>query len=89
MKPKIYELPRYPINEKYGEIKRFTSLTKTLPFKYKSISPNEKFLLPEKNPPAVKIEFFENIKNLRSVGCYSNEGNKWRQSNINLKVLQL
>ena len=60
----LYELPRYPINEKYGEIKRFTSLTKTLPFKYKSISPNEKFLLPEKNPPAVKIEFFENIKNL-------------------------
>ena len=33
----FYELPRYPINEKYGEIKRFKSLTKTLPFKYKKI----------------------------------------------------
>ena len=30
----------YPINEKYGEIKRFNSLTKTLPFKYK-IYPEE------------------------------------------------
>ena len=37
----FYELPRYPINEKYGEIKRFNSLMKTLPFKYKNIFPEE------------------------------------------------
>ena len=34
----FYEFPRYPINEKYGEIKRFKSITRTLPFKYKKIS---------------------------------------------------
>ncbi len=78
----LYELPRYPINEKYGEINRFKSITKTLPFKYKEIYPEEKYLLQDKNPPNVKIIFYENIKNLESVGCYSNEGNKWRQSNI-------
>ena len=78
----FYELPRYPINEKYGEIKRFKSLTKTLPFKYKKIFPEEKYLLLDKNPPKVKIEFYKNIKNLKSVNCYSNEGNKWRQSDI-------
>ena len=78
----FYEFPRFPINEKYGEIKRFNSITKTLPFKYKNISPNEKYLLQNENPPTVKIEFYDNIKNLRSLGCYSNEGNKWRQSDI-------
>ena len=78
----FYELPRYPINEKYGEIKRFKSLVKTLPFKYKKIYPEEKYLLQAKNPPKVKIEFFNDIKNLKSVGCYSNEGDRWRQSNI-------
>ncbi len=78
----FYELPRYPINEKYGEIKRFKSLAKTLPFKYKKIYPEEKYLSQNKNPPNVKIEFFSNIKNLKSVKCYSNEGNKWRQSDI-------
>ena len=81
----LYELPRYPINEKYGEIKRFNSLTKTLPFKYKKIFPEEKYLLQNKNPPNVEIEFYENIKNLKSVSCYSNEGNKWRQSDIKFK----
>jgi poly-beta-1,6-N-acetyl-D-glucosamine N-deacetylase len=81
----FYELPRYPINEKYGEIKRFKSLTKTLPFKFKKIYPEEKYLLQSKNPPNVKIEFYKNIKNLKSVGCYSNEGNKWRQSDISFE----
>ena len=76
----LYELPRFPINEKYGEIKRFNSLTKTLPFKYKKILPDEKYLLKNKNPPQVKINFYDNIKNLRSLSCYSNEGNRWRQS---------
>jgi len=78
----FYEFPRYPINEKYGEIKRFKSITKTLPFKYKKIYPEDKYLLQNRNPPKVKIEFYENIKNLKSLGCYSNEGNKWRQSDI-------
>ena len=78
----FYELPRFPINEKYGELKRFTSLTKTLPFTYKKILPEEKYLLANKNPPEVKIEFTENIKNLKSINCYSNEANKWRQSKI-------
>ena len=81
----FYELPRYPINEKYGEIKRFKSLTKTLPFKYKKIFPEEKYLLQSKNPPNVEIEFYENIRNLQFVNCYSNEGNKWRKSNIKFK----
>jgi len=78
----FYELPRFPINEKYGELKRFTSLTKTLPFKYKNIFPEEKYLLIDKNPPQVKIEFYENIKNLKSISCYSNEGDKWRESSV-------
>ena len=77
-----YELPRFPINEKYGELKRFSSLTKTLPFKYKKIIPEEKYLFKNNNPPDVKIEFYENIKNLKLINCYSNEGGEWRESKI-------
>ena len=78
----FYELPRYPINEKYGEIKRFKSIIKTLPFKYKQITPDEKYLSQSNNPPKVKILFYENIKNLKSLNCYSNDGNEGRKSNI-------
>ena len=34
----IYELPRFPINEKYGDLKRFTFLIDLLPLQYKSLS---------------------------------------------------
>jgi len=78
----LYELPRFPINEKYGEIERFKSLIKTLPFQFKEIIPAEKYLSQNKNPPLVKIKFYENINNLKSLSCYSNEGNKWRKSDI-------
>ncbi len=78
----LWELPRFPINEKYGEIKRFKTLIKTLPLKYKNISPEDRYLLQSKNPPNVKIKFFENIKNLDKITCFSNEGNQWRNSDI-------
>ena len=58
---KDVELPRFPINEKYGEVERFKTLIKTLPFKYKNIFPEERYLLQSKNPPKVKIEFLDNI----------------------------
>ena len=81
----LWELPRFPINEKYGELSRFKTLIKTLPFKYKNISPEDKYLLQSENPPKVMIEFYENIKNLKRINCFSNEGDKWRNSKISFK----
>ena len=77
----LWELPRFPINEKYGEIKRFNTLMKTLPLKYKNITPKDKYLVQSNNPPEVQIEFYNNIKNLNLISCFSNEGDKWRNSN--------
>ena len=54
---------------------------RTLPLKYDSIEPKDRYLLQSKNPPEVKIVFKENVKNLEQINCFSNEGNKWRNSN--------
>ena len=78
-----YELPRFPINEKYGEEKRFKTLLNTIPFPYLKILPEEKYLKPKNNPPNVKIFFHENGPNLKNINCFSNEEDKWRNSNIN------
>jgi len=78
----LWELPRFPINEKYGELNRFKTLMKTLPFKYKKIVPEDKYLLKTNNPPNVKIFFNENINSLEQITCFSNEGNKWRNSKV-------
>ncbi len=79
-----FELPRYPINEKYGEVKRFKSLLKTLPFPYENIFPIEKYLTDKNNPPEVKIIFFKDGPNIKNISCYSNEGNEWGKSKLEI-----
>jgi len=78
-----HELPRFPINEKYGELKRFKSILNTLPFPYKTITPENRYIQKDKNPPNIEINFFENLLNVQNINCYSNEGDVWRKSDIN------
>ena len=44
MRQKIFG-SKISINEKYGKLDRFKTLMKTLPAKYKKITPNDKYLL--------------------------------------------
>ena len=76
-----FQLPRFPINENYGEMKRFTSIIKTYPLEYKNLIPIEKKINQKSNPPIFSVEFFDNQKNIKNINCYSNEGNKWGKSN--------
>tara|TARA_B100001250_G_scaffold373303_1_gene359347 strand:- start:503 stop:1564 length:1062 start_codon:yes stop_codon:yes gene_type:complete len=75
-----FELPRFPINEKYGELKRFQSIINYFPLEYKKIFPEEKQLFKNTNPPKFKVEFFKEQKNLDNINCYSNEGDIWEKS---------
>ncbi|MDC3185344.1 polysaccharide deacetylase family protein [Candidatus Pelagibacter sp.] len=77
----VFELPRFPINEKYGDLKRFNFLVDLLPLQYKSLLPDDKFITESKNnPPFVKIDFFEEQKNLNNINCYSNNGSDWSKT---------
>jgi peptidoglycan/xylan/chitin deacetylase (PgdA/CDA1 family) len=76
-----YELPRFPINEKYGDLKRFKFLINLHPLQYKNLFPAEKFLTNNNNPPEFRVEFFKNQKNLNNINCFSDEGDNWHKSN--------
>ena len=78
----FYELPRFPINETYGELKRFETILKTIPLKFKSIIPEEKYIQDSNNPPKIIVEFFEDLKNIKLLNCYSNELDSWRKSKL-------
>ena len=56
-----YELPRFPINEKYGDLERFEFNIDLLPLEYKKVIPKNKYIT-NNNPPKLQIEFFENQK---------------------------
>ena len=76
------ELPRFPINEKYGVLKRFKSIIQTLPFPYEKITPENRYIKGDENPPKVKIKFYKDLIDVKNITCYSNEGNIWRKSDI-------
>ena len=77
-----FELPRFPINEKYGDLTRFESLIDLFPLEYISLLPKEKKLNSNTNPPKLKVKFFPEQKNLKNITCYSNDGGNWKKSNI-------
>ena len=77
-------MPRFPINEKYGDIERFEFLINLLPFQYKKIFPEEK-MIEDNNPPKVKIEFFKEQKIL-NLNCFSNEGKGWDNSDLEIQT---
>jgi len=77
-----FELSRFPINEKYGELKRFKSIINSFPLEYKRVKPEEKKISGSNNPPNFSVEFFNNQKNLKNINCYSNEGGDWEKSSI-------
>tara|TARA_B110000116_G_scaffold267411_1_gene279695 strand:- start:65 stop:1081 length:1017 start_codon:yes stop_codon:yes gene_type:complete len=79
-----FELPRFPINENYGDLKRFKSIINSFPLEYKKLLPLEKKLTKENNPPDFKVEFFKEQKNIENINCYSNEANKWEKSKTNV-----
>ncbi len=84
-----FELPRFPINEKYGELKRFKSLINYRPLEYKSLQPKEKKLIKKNNPPKLIVEFFKEQKNIKNITCYSNDGGNWKKSNIKIENQRL
>ena len=53
-----FELPRFPIDEKYGELKRFKSLINYNPLESKKIDFDEKKLNNKNNPPKLIVEFW-------------------------------
>jgi len=77
-----HELPRFPINEKYGDLTRFKFLINLYPLQYKKLDPDEKYLIKSNNPPKFSVKFFNEQKNYRNINCFSDEGNKWEKSNI-------
>jgi len=76
-----FELPRFPINENYGDLKRFDSIINMFPLEYEQLLPLEKKLSKENNPPNFQVKFFSNQNNIKNITCYSNELDKWKKAN--------
>jgi len=80
-----FELPRFPMNENYGDLKRFSSIINSFPLEYEQLLPLEKTLSAENNPPKFKVKFFSEQNNINNINCYSNELDQWEKSDTILE----
>ncbi len=79
-----YYLPRFSLNERFGEIDRFEFAVNAYSLDVENFIPTDMFLIDDRKPT---IEF-SIIKNLKgsSIDCFSNPGGKWnKQEIINIK----
>ena len=69
-------LPRFAMNENYGDMSRFTLAANALPLRVKEVSPADPLLSPANNPPILGFTVVgEAAKRLSRLRCYpSNQG---------------
>lgn len=74
-KQDFFWLPRFPMNETYGDIKRLRQAINALPFPASDIEPAEVLLRDgAQNPPALRFTIAEGVKYLDRMVCYPSQG---------------
>jgi poly-beta-1,6-N-acetyl-D-glucosamine N-deacetylase len=66
----FFALPRFPINEKYGEIERFRMISKALPIHIKNLSPDNPIII-HNNPPQVTFTILDQHLRLSKLKCFA------------------
>ena len=78
---KMY-LPRFALNERYGEIDRFMFAAKALPLKIKDLIPNNMYLN-NMNKPNIEFTIVSNIKT-DQLTCFANTGGDWNEQKFEI-----
>ncbi len=69
-----FYLPRFALNEKYGDMSRFTMAANVLPIPVDEILPQD-WQITDNNPPLFGFTITENVPGINQLACYaSNEG---------------
>ncbi len=68
-------LPRFPINEAYGDMDRFRLVANTLPLPVREITPADPFLRSvAQNPPSFGFTVSDDIEDLSNLNCFARDG---------------
>jgi len=66
----FFNLPRFAMNEKYGDLARFRMVVNALALPVKDVTPAE-YLIGERNPPAIGFTLKNPLAGLRGLACFT------------------
>ena len=75
-----YYLPRFSLNEQFGDLDRFIFAAESLPLVIKDFIPSEIYLT-ENLKPRIEFSIESNI-DINQLNCYANTGGNWSSQNI-------
>ena len=64
-----FYLPRFSMNERFGDMTRFRMAARALPMPVDDVTPTEPFLAGE-NPPALGFTLTSELRHVERMGCY-------------------
>jgi len=68
----IMHLPRFAMNENYGDIPRLKTAASALPIPTTDFGPNDTVIDPANNPPLIGFTVAGDIPRVNEIACYSN-----------------
>lgn len=71
-----FALPRFPINERYGEIDRFRLIAPARALPVANIIPDDPIVVSSNNPPAYGFSLTESVVGLAALACYPSHMDK-------------
>lgn len=83
----VYALPRFPLNETYGDMKRFRLVTGTLPLLVRDVTPSDPLLGP--NPPPFGFTVAPGVGNLDRLSCFASGQGRARVERLGARRIEV
>jgi len=66
----LFSLPRFAMNEKYGDLARFRMVTNALALPVQDVTPSE-HLIGDRNPPAIGFTLKNEVSGINGLACFT------------------
>lgn len=78
----MFALPRFPVNERYGDMARFKLISQALALPVTDLIPTNPILNETSNPPLLGFSVEQEVGNLRAMACYPSHLGKAADLNV-------
>ena len=83
----MYELPRFAMNEKYGDMDRFLLAVNALPMPISDLSPKDPVI--SRNPPSYGFTLSNKIEPKNAIRCFANNGLKADTKRLGMNRIEI
>ncbi len=82
----IFALPRFSMNENYGDLARLRTAARALPIPTTDFTPTDTLVLPAQNPPAVGFTLSAELSQTKTISCFSNQEGRLKVERLGPRV---